>query len=105
MPLAPFANLEARVNRAVEGRLSNATAVYNGGEPFGVLLDREQTDAFGGGGMVVDAPSLAVSFDTAHTPGLAEGSELVVNGVPYRIAQGVQPDASGWVTVAVFEVR
>lgn len=105
MSLAPFAALEARVNNAVLLRLANATAVYQGGDPFPILLDREQTEAFGGGGGVVDAPSITVSFDTANTPGLAEGSELVIGGVVHAVVQGVQADASGWVSGLVVFVK
>lgn len=71
-------------------------ALYNG-RAFNVILNREQTDAFGGGGLVADAPALFASFDTSNTPGLAEGSVLTIGGVAYTVAGGVQPDAGGWV--------
>lgn len=99
MALNPFAVLEARVNSAVEARLANAIATYQGGEPFGVVLDRGQTEGFGGRGEIVDAPQIAVSLNVAaHAPGLAEGSELVIDGVTYVVDAGVQPDSSGWVS-------
>lgn len=97
MSLAPFAQAMSDLGTEVEGMLANATATYQGGEPFGVLLDRGQTDAFGGGGQVLDAPEITVSFDLAHTPGLAEGSELTINGVVHLVGAGVQGDAAGWV--------
>lgn len=97
-----FTAIAQRVNAAVERRLADATATYQGGDPFAVLLDREQTGAFGGGGDLVDAPALTCSFDLRHALGLAEGSELVINGVRHRVGRGVQPDSSGWVTVEVF---
>lgn len=98
MSLAPFAALETRMNRAVEARLANATATYQGGEPFGVLLDKAATEDYGGSGRV-DAPEITVSFNlAAHAPGLAEGGELVIDGVPHTVGAGVQGDASGWVS-------
>jgi hypothetical protein len=30
---------------------------------------------------------------------MVEGSSLSVNGITYRVASGVEPDAGGWVTV------
>ena len=96
MLLAP--DRQARINGAVERAHANATASYQGGEPFGVLLYRGQTDAFGGGGQVLDAPEITVSFDLAHAPGLAEGVELTINGVVYLVGAGVQGDAAGWVS-------
>jgi hypothetical protein len=105
MPLNPFAALEARVNRAVESHLSNAIATYHGGEHFGVIFERGQTELFGGAGGIVDAPECAVSFNvTVHAPGLAEGGLLVIDGVDYTVGAGVQPDASGWISgLAVFK--
>ena len=102
MLLAP--DRHARINGAVVRAHANATATYQGGEPFGVILDRGQTDAFGGGGQVVDAPEVTVSFDLAHAPGLAEGGELVIDGVVYMVGAGVQGDSSGWIAgLSVFE--
>lgn len=100
MTLAPFAALESRLNGAVQKRLSNATATYNGGTPFGVLFDRSPADPFGTG--AVDAAAYSVSFMAANAPGLAEGGELVINGTAYIVASGVQPDAGGWVSLTVY---
>lgn len=100
MTAAPFAALESRLNSAVQRRLANATAVYNGGTPFGVLFDRAAADPFGNG--AVDAAACTVAFDIARAPGLVEGGELVIDGEPYIVASGVQPDAGGWVSLAVY---
>ncbi len=100
MSLAPFAALESRLNGAVQKRLANATAVYNGGAPFGVLFDRSPADPFGTG--AVDAAAYSVSFMAANAPGLVEGGELVIDGTAYVVAPGVQPDAGGWVTLSVY---
>ncbi|KQO23491.1 hypothetical protein [Acidovorax sp. Leaf78] len=97
MTLAPFADRAARLNRAVEAHLSNATATFEGGQPFGVQLEKGQTDGFGGAGGVVDGPEITVSLNVAaHAPGLAEGGQLVIDGVVYTVGVGVQPDSSGW---------
>lgn len=101
MTLAPFAALESRLNGAVQKRLANATAVHNGGDPFGVLFDRTPADPFGSG--AVDATRYDASFVAASAPGLKEGSELEINGIAYIVDTGPQPDAGGWVTVLVYQ--
>lgn len=100
MSLAPFAALESRLNSAVQKRLANATATYQGGAPFGVLFDRTPADPFGNG--AVDSAGYSAAFVAANAPGLAEGGTLVIDGVNYTVASGVQPDAGGWVTVTVY---
>lgn len=100
MPTAPFAALESRLNSAVQRRLANATAVFQGGVPFGVLFDRAPADPFGGG--TVDGASHMCGFGVAQTPGISEGSELQINDVAYVVASGVQPDASGWVSLGLY---
>lgn len=99
MTLAPFAALETRVNRAVEARLANATATYLGGEPFGVILDRSASDPFGA---AVDVAQISVAYCVANTPGVREGSELVVDGAVHKVTGPVQPDAGGWVVLLVY---
>lgn len=102
MSATPFASVDALITEGMESLLTDSTATYQGGQPFGVVMERGQTDAFGGGGVVVDAPEVTCSFHIRHALGLAEGSELVINGVRHRVGRGVQPDSSGWVTVEVF---
>lgn len=99
MTLAPFADREARLNRAVEVHLSNASAVYLGGEPFGVTFARKAADPYAG---AVDTAQHTCSFCIANTPGLHEGSELVINGTTYVVATGVQPHAGGWVDLDIY---
>lgn len=99
MSLTPFAALEARVNDAVQRNLANATAVYQAGLPFGVVLDRSRAESFGG---AVDAAGLTVSYCLANTPGISEGSELEVGGVVHIVTGPVQPDAGGWITLSIY---
>ena len=99
MSLNPFATLEARVNSAVQRRLANATAVYLGGEPFGVLFDRTASDEFG---RAVDVAGLSVGYCVVNTPGVREGSELTIDGVVHKVTGPVQPDAGGWVNLTVY---
>ncbi len=99
MTLAPFAALEARVNRAVQSRLANATATYQGSMPFGVLFERTAADPFSG---AVDAAEMTVAYCVANTPGIQEGSELVIDGAAYTVTGQVQPDVGGWVVLSVY---
>lgn len=99
MSLAPFAALESRLNSAVQKRLANATAVYNGGDPFGVLFDRATAEPFG---PAVDVAALTVAYCVANTPGVREGSDLVIGGVVHKVSGPVQPDAGGWVSLTVY---
>lgn len=87
-----FAALQARLNDAVGRHLSDASAVWQGGEPFDVVFQREGVAALG----EVEGYMPTVSFDIANTPGIEQGSELVVNGVAYTVAADVEPDESGW---------
>lgn len=98
MLLAP--DRHARINGAVMRAHANATAVHNGGAPFGVLFDLSPADPFGTG--AVDSARHDVSFVAANAPGLAEGSELAINSIAYIVATSVQPDAGGWVTLSVY---
>lgn len=100
MVLNPFAAHEARVNRAVESRLANAVATYQGGQAFGIVFDRDRSGVFDAN--TVDMASLTAGFYLANTPGLAAGSELVIDGVVHKVSGQVQPDAGGWVNVSVF---
>ena len=98
--LAPFADVEALINQGVAQMLSNATATWNGGAPFGVMLGREADTGFMP--EVVTADRYAVSMCVANAPGIAEGSTgLCVNGRPVRVSGAVIPDASGWATFPI----
>lgn len=97
MLLAP--DRQARINGAVERAHANATATYQGGEPFGVLFDRAASDPYG---QAVDVAALEVGYCVANTPGVREGSELVIDGVVHVVNGPVQPDAGGWVSLSVY---
>lgn len=100
MTIAPFAVLESRLNRTVQQRLANATATYQGGAPFGVLFDRSPADPYDG---AVDAVTTSVAYCVANTPGIQNGSELVIDGVPHIVTGQVQPDAGGWLVLSVYQ--
>lgn len=97
MLLAP--SRQDRINGAVARAHANATATYQGGEPFGVILDRSASDSFGN---AVDAAQITVAYCVANTPGVREGSVLVVGGVPHKVVGTVQPDAGGWVVLTIY---
>lgn len=98
--LAPFAAVESRLNASVLRRLANATATWQGGQPFGVIFDRSQLEGFMGD--AVTGVSRAVSLCVANAPGITEGSTaLVLSGQPCEVTGPVVADASGW---AVFPI-
>lgn len=99
MTTAPFAAAMHMLNASVPAVLGNATATYQGGAPFGVLFDRNASDPFG---QAVDTAALTVAYCIANTPGIAEGSELAIDGVVHVVAGQVQPDAGGWVVLSVY---
>lgn len=98
--LAPFAAAQALLDQGVGQLLSNATATWQGGLPFGVLHDVTMaTDGFSG---VATVTLHTVSLCTANTPGIAEGSTaLTVDGKPCRITGAVVPDAGGWASFPI----
>ena len=98
-PLNPFAQVEQSINASAQAMLANAVAVYQGGEPFGVLFERTAADPFSG---AVDTAEMTVEYCVANTPGIQEGSELVIDGAAYTVTGQVQPDASGWVVLQVY---
>lgn len=97
-----FAQLEGRVNAACGLHLANASSVYRGGTPFGVLFDRMPDDPFGG---AVDATTRQVSCEAALVVGICAGHELLVDGVVYVVTGPVQPDTTGWLTFAVYPLE
>ena len=99
MAVAPFAQAMADLGTEVESMLANATATYQGGEPFGVLFDRAASDPFG---QAVDVAALSVGYCVLNTPGVREGSELTIDGVVHKVTGPVQPDAGGWVNLTVY---
>lgn len=95
---SPFASIASRVNSAVERRLANVEVIFAGGQPFGAILDRVPSAPYG----VVDANAKVLGFVASRAPGLAEGSELRVDGVAHIVSGGVQPDEGGWLRVNVY---
>lgn len=92
---APFAALEARLNRAVGSRLPNAEAVYQGGLPFGVIFDTNAATWEEG----VESVGPQAAFLLSLAPGLKQDHTLTIGGTPYKVTGGLKPDSSGWATV------
>lgn len=97
--LASFADIDALINQGCAATLANAVASYQGGAPFGVILDSAPAELYGG---VVDAATRTCGFDGTHAPGIAEGHTLVINGAAHRVAGGTNPDETGWLRLQVF---
>ena len=88
---APFARLEQRLNAAVVGRLSNATATLNGLEVAGIF-----DNAYHAGDIGIGMASTQPAFTTltANVVGEAVGQLLVINGMSYYVAAH-EPDGTG----------
>lgn len=99
MVTTAFAEGMACVREAVSLHLANAAARYNGGLVFGVLLRCAAADSFSG---AVDSSTMTVAYDIAKTPGVQEGSEMLIDDLPHIVRGPVQPDASGWVVLSVY---
>lgn len=87
--------VEQSINAAAIAMLANATAIYQGGTPFGVIFDRapqESLDLIGG-----YAPTCGL--EVASAPGIEQDSVLHIDGVAYSVAGPVEPDSSGWATL------
>ena len=82
--LIPGAERAGRVRSAQQRHHANAVAVWQGGEPFGVILRRGPREALG----MVGAYVLACRLPADMVPGIDQ--------VTYRIAEPPQPDESGW---------
>lgn len=87
----------AMVNQGVASVLADSMAVYQGGEPFAVIFERAAVDPLG----LVESAGPTASFHGALAPGLQYDSELTINGTAYRVVGGLEPDASGWLTVSL----
>lgn len=95
-----FASIEQRINRAVGERLCNASARSGEREPFGVIFERAPADPLG----LVEAAVPTISFARHLAPELVQQSAVEVDGHPYVVVSGLEPDSSGWVTLQLREV-
>lgn len=89
---AKFAALEARLNTAVFGHLSNTAATLAGVEVAGIFDNGYTLGSVGAYGMASTQPTLTLS--TANVPSAPEGQAAVVNGVAYVVASH-EPDGTG----------
>jgi hypothetical protein len=96
-----FADLEAKVNNAVFGKLSNAMATPSVGDPFPVVFDAAQ-GMVSSDGYVTREPSL--EMQPAEHPSLAEGDSLTINSVGYKVRAILPLDEGGRQRVALVEV-
>lgn len=96
--LTPFAGVEQLINTSAQHLLANAQAVWQGGEPFGVIFDRRPHDALDVG---LYAPNCGLPL--ACAPGLDQGGVLVIDGQEWTVIEPVVADSSGWATVVLRE--
>lgn len=80
MSRAPFAALEARIATATASRLANAVVLLANGQSFGAELNRADEVSFD----AVTAGDETLIFQSCY--GLANGEEITVNGMAYRVA-------------------
>lgn len=101
--MSPGADRASRVRGAVTRHLSNASATWRGGEPFGVVFFRRNGSEWVPG-VPVSAVRCSLSLSVHLCPGIEDGAlGLSVDGIDYCVASPVVPDASGWVKLEVVE--
>lgn len=97
--MASFETLEAKVNAVVLKKLSNATAVTSG-EPFRGMFDSEYNNAdIGIAGFGSYDPRLVCAPNDVVD--LVEGSPVLINGTPYRLASEVELPGDGFAYLAL----
>jgi len=99
--LAPFADRAARVRGAQIRHCANAVASHAGGEPFGVIFRRAPHDSLD----VIGGSMSTCSLELASVPDLEQDGVLHINGVAYTVANPIEPDSSGWVTLQLRTVE
>lgn len=100
MDLSPFANLEARLNGSVQSRLANAEAVFQGGEPFGVIFTEQQSDdPMAETSTVIER---TVSFPASCAVGIAEGDSIDIGNRTYTVSGPSVPDEGGWLVLPIY---
>lgn len=87
-----FADLEAKVNSAVFGKLANAMATPAVGDPFPVVFDAAQ-GLVTPEGYIDRQPSL--EMQPSALPALAEGDVLTINAATYTVRGIVPLDEGG----------
>lgn len=93
--IARFAAIEARISRAVQAHLANATAVL-AGQSFAVVFDAAYADPLGIAGTAPRAQCVSADVSTATF-----GTPITVNGAAYTVREK-QPDGTG-MTVLLLE--
>ncbi len=88
---APFAALEARLNRAVFSHLSNADAVLAGVAVHGMFDNAYAMQDVGG---EVFATGPVFTLASSAVPANVAGATLVVGGVSYKVVEPM-PDGLG----------
>lgn len=96
--LAPFAASEARLNAAVQRRLANSVATWQGGAQFGVIFEQQPHGELG-----VSVFTASCSFPVLSVPGLDQGGVLVIDGREWTVIEPVIADSAGWATVPLRE--
>jgi hypothetical protein len=87
-----FASLEARLNTAVFGHISNTTATVSGVAVDGIFDNGYALGGAGPLGMASSQPMLTLA--TAAVPANPVGTTVVVNSTSYTIAE-VDSDGTG----------
>ncbi len=103
---APFAALEARLNRAVVDRLANREMVFAGGTVAVCFVDNERDER------LPNALGSPRNFSLWHASAPAadfaagapdQGVDASIDGVTYLITE-VTTDVSGWMTLMLRKV-
>lgn len=103
MALAAFRNLEQRVNRAVMGRLVNATVIIGSAEVAVISDSPYATASVGDFGMAASAPAITVAAADAASVKPGDLIKIAQPGAPgtyvdWRVAE-LQPDGTGLIVL------
>jgi len=98
MTLAPFAAIEAAMNRDCLRHLANATALFDGAAgPVAAIFEADYATATGGAaGFAGSQPAITCADDSV--PSSAMGTGVEVRGQRYIVAE-LRPDGVGMTTV------
>lgn len=91
-----FADIETRINQAVQSRMTNATADFGNGLEVDVIFESGFVESMG----MVSGNQVTIECMASLVPGVKRGSFVAVRGVEYTIGE-MRPDETGWLVMVL----